>query len=691
MSCIDDPDISIRLQALELGAGMVDSESLVTVVERLIKQLQNAGLSNNLAGYARTGPVEIEPAADSEGEDPEERLQAQKQHTDDFPALPTEYRVIIIRKILDMCSKNTYCNIADFGWYLETLVQLVELSPSLGSSPTSPLDCDGYHNQDERQPAGQEIGYAIGRELRNVAVRVNSVRTKAVNAAAAMIGISGANASFSPIGARGAGVLGHAVWVIGEFANNLHDAYETLNSLIHPLVGSLPDKAVSAYLQAAPKVLVSIILRDGSSWSAERKTMIALLLARILHFLEPLTTHPSLDIQERAVELAELMRITAQAVSNQDKDVGYGPLLLMTVMPSLFTGYNLNAVAPTAQKKVPLPSELDLDTPLNQNLPTLLHLVDSEFPTELGYAEFEGFYNHRNGRKTNPNTALDAFPVAEPLTGSYQQAENLSMDLDVLDRNRVKDRSRNRDDPFYITSDEFSSGTSTPFHEILKTSNGADVDFDSIPIMSLDLGERGQGNSVSRLEVPKPNQKSLRTYVIADDENVEWEDSTDHQDSGPAKISTGKGPTTRKFDRGRKSLLEVDSSGLGRYSITGSELKMGQLDIERQEAEDADMARALKEVELLRLEMQRASERTEASNGIPPEGTLVRKRKKEKKRRRAKEQGDHTVSSEMEDTTSGMQSVNVKGVVLQADLAINTAPTSKPKKKKKPKAIPNLM
>jgi AP-3 complex subunit delta-1 len=42
------------------------------------------------------------------------------------------------------------------------------------------------------------------------------------------------------------------------------------------------------------------------------------------------------------------------------------------------------------------------------------------------------------------------------------------------------------------------------------------------------------------------------------------------------------------------------------------------------------MAKAMQEVERLRLEMQRANERIQAAQGVPPEGTVVKKKKKKK-------------------------------------------------------------
>lgn len=625
MSCIDDPDISIRLQALELGAGMVDSESLITVVERLIRQLRTVSLTPDPVSNARTRLVEIEPAADSEGDDPEEQLQSQKLDTGDFPALPSEYRIIIISQILEMCSKNTYNNIADFEWYLGILVQLGGLATTLGHPCRLPQDDNQFSSHDAPQQTLQDITLAIGRELRNVAVRVNSVRTQAVGAAAALADIHGGCVSFSLHGHGGYGVLGHAVWILGEFANNLPDVHETLNCLIHPLVASFPETIVSSYLQALPKVLISTILRGGFSWSLERQSMMALLLARILHFLEPLTTHPSLDVQERSVELVELIRITAQAVNNHDEKSASGPLLLTTVLPALFTGSNLNPVAPNAQKKVPFPRDLDLDTQLNQNLQTLLRL--SDLPSEMEYVEFEDFYNHRKTQKSSAVSALEMLPITTP-TLSYQQAEDSSADLDGLDKKRKERRNRNRDDPFYIMSDDFSSGNSTPFHDFLKSSNGGNVDVDSIPIMNLDLGEKSQGDNIFGDESSKPKSKPPQTYIIADDENVNGDDSM--RGDQDAATSIYKSPPTRTREKSKKSLLQVDSSGLGSYLIDGRDLNMGPRDSDHQEADDEEMTRALKEVEQLRLKMQRASERTNASDGIPPEGTLIRKKKKKK-------------------------------------------------------------
>ena len=107
LSCIDEPDISIRMQALDLSARMVNYSNLVTVIERLMLQLKNAPSLAGAAETDRAQAFQVEPAADSEGEDPEATLRPSRGDLDSTPALPAEYRMAISSKILEMCSKGS--------------------------------------------------------------------------------------------------------------------------------------------------------------------------------------------------------------------------------------------------------------------------------------------------------------------------------------------------------------------------------------------------------------------------------------------------------------------------------------------------------------------------------------------------------------------------------------------------------
>ena len=71
----------------------------------------------------------------------------------------------------------------------------------------------------------------------------------------------------------------------------------------------------------------------------------------------------------------------------------------------------------------------------------------------------------------------------------------------------------------------------------------------------------------------------------------------------------------------------VDSSHIGGFSLEGDD--SSGLDFERQQKEEAEMVDAMKKVEKMRLEMQRANERIQAAQGI--EGTVIKKKKKKVK------------------------------------------------------------
>jgi AP-3 complex subunit delta-1 len=99
---------------------------------------------------------------------------------------------------------------------------------------------------------------------------------------------------------------------------------------------------------------------------------------------------------------------------------------------------------------------------------------------------------------------------------------------------------------------------------------------------------------------------------------------------GPDAPDSGREDIVVPRSRAKKSLLQVDSSGLGALSLDdddGGNRKLTAFEMQRKEQEDAEMKRALEAVERSRLEMQRASERI----AVGPE-TAVRKKKKKVRR-----------------------------------------------------------
>ncbi len=775
LDCLDDADVSIRLRALDLLVHMGDSTNLVAIVSKLLRQLQKSPVASAADDpiHDRTSQSGIVPAADSDDEEAEESIRRSEQRSRQPPPLSEDYRVAVIKRILEMCSRDSYANVVDFVWYIDTLVQLVGLAPAPGSRTASASD-DALPGRPEH---GGEVDVTrdIGLELQNVAVRVRDVRREATHAAESLI-IGHSHPTPAESGMNSHGYLGPVVWLVGEYASFLVRPSETLACLVlsssaaAAAAGALPAETLATCVQAIPKVFIAAAAPHQASWGPESKATISLLIARVVAFLDPLTVHANLEVQERAVELAELMKLVADAVAAQpaefaqnDDDHGGGirleaPLVLTTVLPSLFAGLELNPVAPSAQKKIPLPRELAdsavaaADVPLSELLSPLL-------PPDFGLAiaddgsndngggggdraldEATAYY-YRRPTKGSGSGAAGAVPAAKLLdqavaasaaggdVPSYQ--EHLPHeDAATAARRRAERRERNRDDPFYIVADADSASQQRPsslssphMHNIIRQSNGVEVDIDSIPIMDLNIGstappERdGRRGGGAQPALAPPSRR--RRAEVAGDETVPFGDFDMDADSGAGAGAAGPrqhphhdaatATTSSRRSRSRANaarpastrppkgkgkkkaaLLQVDSRGLGSVSLIDADddvvaansntatnntaanttahnhatvaqtanaassssspylfaahgprpqndaKEVGTVEEEAEEEEggegiDAEMRRALREVEARRLEMQRAAERIQVAQGVPAEGTLVKKKPKKSK------------------------------------------------------------
>ncbi|KAH8804624.1 adaptin N terminal region-domain-containing protein [Xylogone sp. PMI_703] len=623
MDCLDSADITIRLRALDLVVGMVSSENLVSIVSRLMRQLKSSpSPSSNEANGSRAPFTAIEPAADSDEESSEVAIKADRGASQNT-VLPDEYRIDVIGRILDMCARNNYENIEDFGWYIDVLTQLVRYAPIPSQS-----SFDDDLDESMKTTSSTDISSRIGDELRNVSVKVKAVRPLAVRAAETIL-IQCANGSFPSLTAS-SGALKSISWVVGEYSSDLLSADDTLSSLLHLIRPSAPAETLIIYLQALPKIFIILAGDEHTPWTSERKSTVSLLMARIIHILENFTVHPDLEVQERAVEFSELLKLTGEAVSGQEPSsdtIEHDPPLLLTqAIPSLFSGLELNSVAPGAQKNVPLPSLLDLDQPINPNLMDLLRSVDNASFDAPDEDELEIYYHQ------TPATAISQAEPAINRLGkspddemqSYQQSgEDSYLDPDIVAKRRAQRLERYRDDPFYIPGNEDLSGTSTPLHNILQSNNGQDLDIDAIPIMQLDLG-KSQEHAKENTRQKKGLAAKPRTRLqVAADETLAGSGSSTPRNYDSE--NSNEGPFKTRASKTKQSLLGVDSSNIGSFSLEDD--GTSKVDYEQQQKEEAEMAKAMQEVERLRLEMQRANERIQAAQ---PEGTVVKKKARKK-------------------------------------------------------------
>lgn len=662
VECIDDPDISIRTRALELVTGMVDPNNLVSIVERLLRQLREAREPDQ--AYEPENDRGLHGGVDPSGEMDDEQagasLRKNRESSNEVPPLPEDYRISVIERILEMCSRDTYTNISDFDWYIGVLVDLVRHCPAKSA--------------EDKEDVASGVADTIGSELRNVAVRVKSVRPEAVAAAQSLVLFERRQDLFPASGTGALAVLESAAWIAGEYPDLLPDPQAVLTSLTHSSSTTLPAGVLTIYVQAVPKVFVRLTSSQRHSWTGTRKSQTALLMARIIHFLEPLIQHPNLEVQERAVEYLEVMRVTSEAASAHPTETDEGfvdaPLLITQAIPSLFMGMELNPVAAGALAKVPLTEGLDLDTPLNSNLQALLQRAD--------YDDDEAFTDDDQATRfyLDRPTPLSAQPVAAaqllepPKTSHSYQQDDRTLSADALAKKKAERAARYKDDPFYIDSEK-TSGTSTPLHNILKSSNGEELDIDAIPIMDLHLDNLATEQAVpSRSKASKvSSKKSKRRVEIAAEETIPDDPATG---AVPLSSTPPLSLLPSLQQRTKKSLLEVDSSGLARLSLSlqddTSNLHanghVSQLEMERRRAEEEEMERAMKEVERVRLEMQRERERVVESGGSGADGAGVRVVRKKARKTSKKVLGETGGNGMVEDEgETGAQGIEGDGVV----------------------------
>lgn len=654
MDCIDSADMSIRLRALDLVVGMVSSENLASVVGRLMRQLRTSPTAAESDQLPDDGARKIEPMADSDDEDLEEKSRPEKRF-DSSPPLPEDYKIDVIGRILDMCSIDNYENLVDFDWYIDVLVQLLRNAPiPRPESRTGNSKC-------------QEISERIGDELRTVAVKVKSIRPIATQAAESIL-IANYTETLAKTGST-TPALRAIVWIIGEYSSYLSSPDRALTALLQISKALMPVGQLVICLQAIPKVFALIAGDENEPWNPERKIMMSLSMGRIIHALEPMATHPDLEVQERAVEFLELLKLAAEASSAQGpslQDVEQNaPLLLTQAIPALFSGMELNSVAAGAQRNVPVPDILDLDQPINPNLDNLLRAAERFSYGNTDHDEFDSFYHEKPSPTSG--TAPASQRLAEKMeesSSSYQKdGEEVYLDPDILARRRAERRERNKDDPFYIADKDEESGASTPLHNILKNSNGQELDIDDIPIMQLDLGSSAQVSSSSQLKMKVPSHRQ-RLHIAADETLPR---------SG---ILTPGGTISKsRMNKGKQSLLQVDSSNIETFSLEGDgdSASDGLWDYERKQREDAEMAKEVKRLEQLRMEMQRASERIETARGVPLEGSVVKKKAKKK-------------SKAVEDAMEEEKPKKKKKKKLPSE-AVEGSEVVKPKRKKKAKLV----
>ena len=522
---IEDPDLSIRLRALELVSGMAVSRNLESIVSQLLSHLEPpsstiavggmdgagaaaAALKASLASGGGTG-MDADPTSSS--------LAAITSANN--PTLSPSYRLEIVERILSLGSYDTYANVVDFSWYLDTLLHLSTV-PNL--------------------PDGNRIGSKIRDQLIDITARVRAIRPHATRAMFALLqdgrllpssdwsqssAVLATSNTAGAAGARGEDtrearkVLHAAAWILGEYAYELPSPSRVVPLLLQPALydSALCDASTSAAcVHGAVKLYAfwasAISTRwaeDGMKPQAEFEDLVSTtqVLVQRLDGIQAMTLDA--EVQERTVEYRQLFRLIekdlevytasfslTEAEQKQpeaddgmvedveEENQGKPPKSLDLLSP-LFFNHALGPLGANAQSKVAEPFGLDLHTWI--------------VPPET-YVVLDGI------DLATPSIDVDDEPSS---TLAAQQGSSKPSAKESKAQREAR-LQRQREDPFYIVDSPRAKQ-----HDPIAVEE-AEEDVDSIPIVRID--DLIPTASNANRENGKGNVDKVRPPVLEEEE-----------------------------------------------------------------------------------------------------------------------------------------------------------------------------
>ncbi|CAG8595860.1 3010_t:CDS:10 [Gigaspora margarita] len=513
LKCIDDHDISIRLRALDLVVGMVNKKNLTDIVKRLMSHLLPSNNNNESSTLPSTL---LEPA----------------------------YRADIINRIIFICSQNSYSNIVSFEWYIAVLVDLTYV-------------------------AGVDVGELLTTQIMDVGVRVKSVRQYSVKAMQRLLSDSSLleNCQFPESNSE---VLYAAAWITGEFCR--------LYS--YPGVTKLPHNVQAVYIQSILKVYAYWANSLTYNWDEDSKQELLRFTEMIKDKISTFCSSTDLEVQERAYNAREIFSIIHQNLStthettfdvenNIYSSTNKSPSIISELYP-LFFSYELNPVAPKAQKKVPVPEGLDLDAWINEPLPESENSESEEEEESYGYGYTQKFGGSGDLIfSSGSGTAIGRRRDRKSSKKGYNSEE----DEETKEKRRRERNERIKNDPFYISS----TGNDLSKHsksDGLSKRVTEEIDVDSIPVVRLTMDEfifktdkktskKSKASKKEKRHSPPPVPPVIYTDIGEMPENATLSD----EEKDSTKTGNNK-PIWNSIPSQSSGILDVDFSGVSNVDLS---------------------------------------------------------------------------------------------------------------------------
>ncbi|GAA5826066.1 hypothetical protein JCM3770_005228 [Rhodotorula araucariae] len=488
LQCTDDPDLSIRMRALDLVEVMVDRHNLQTIVKRLLTHLHPSPTS---AASAAASLLRAQQGSSS-------------APASSSPVLSASYRASLISLILRMTSSGTYSNVSNFAWLIDTLVELAYIAQTLSPEPA---------------PGVSSTGVQLRDQLIDVAARVRQIRPYATKRMAQLI--MDEDLLDGGEGADAAEVLGAAAWICGEYCRDLEDPRPVIASLFgSSTTSALPSAILALYVHNGVKIYASWLSALSASWDESALEQIRSISAALESQLAECAGSTDLELQERAAELGALLRLVRtgldaprpyldEGAANDDPSTdganGFAasrraPPASLALLGRVFFTHELGPVNPRAQGMVAPPDGLDLDAPVTTGA------WDAAWREEEDGKEGEETDEFGRPLRRAALVSEDAGARRKKSSksgsgkkGKGKRRDNVEDPVDMA-RARAERLERQRDDPYYV-------GTSTVTYQ----QAASDDDVDSIPIVQLDLDLRSPS---ARSTTPPPREPTPPPMLV---------------------------------------------------------------------------------------------------------------------------------------------------------------------------------
>ncbi|KAF7784263.1 hypothetical protein Agabi119p4_428 [Agaricus bisporus var. burnettii] len=448
LASVNDPDISIRMRALDLVTAMVNRDNLQSIVQQLLSHL--------LPDTVSTLPSASQSLSQHPG-NPFIQITS--------PSQSSSYRLVLSQRILSICSRSLYENVTNFEWYLSVLVDLAHI-------------------------ANVNIGAEIRDQLVDVAGRVRAARRYAAQLMYSVL--TDDSMLLNPEECSCPEILWAAGWIIGEYCEELAEPESVLPHLLRPEVARLPPETVAIYVQAAIKVFGFWASELAERWEEDDLSRVLAAVESISERMNVFASSPHIEVQERAANIHQLCNFIIADLrnhrskastpayptmglssANEDETISQNinfPKSLYLIRP-MFSSYELNPVASNAQASVPIPEGLDLDAWIVPP-PREAVIPEGELVPEKKKRSKKGKEKEADGKKSRTTSK------------KKQKEVELPQDVDVLtpveaeietreerERRKAERREQLKDDPYYIIDEP-----PKPVEE----------DLDSIPVVRLE-------------------------------------------------------------------------------------------------------------------------------------------------------------------------------------------------------------